>query len=126
MSILSQLMKGQITWSQAAAETEQWAQNIVSHDQTLTETAGALLTDVKQAASNAISMADSALSSYILPAASATEAALDAALAAVTHGASVPLNPFVNDGIDRIAAAVKAEADAWSLKAKAQLAVPAP
>ena len=53
------------------------------------------------------------------------EAALDTALAAVTKGASIPFNGFVNDGIDQMAAAIKAEADAWALKAKAALAAPA-
>ena len=126
MSILTALLEHKITWDQAKTEAEQWAENLVAHDSTLTATTGALLSDVKQAASNAIDMADTALGAVIGPAATATETALDAALAAATKGVSTPFNIFINDGIDRIAGAIKAEADAWSLKAKAQLASTAP
>lgn len=122
MSILTQLIEGKITFHDAASQIESWARGIVAKDQTLTSTVGAVMSDVKQAASNAVEMADSALGAYIHPAALATEAALEGALAAVTKGASLPFNPFITDGVDKIAAAVKAEADAWALKTKAALA----
>jgi hypothetical protein len=126
MSILSELAHGRITFHQAASEAEQWASQVVAHDPILSGTAATLLTDVKQAASDAIGMADSALGQFIMPAAATVEGALDAALAKATGGVSIPFNHFVNDGIDKFASAVKAEADAWALKAKAQLASPAP
>lgn len=125
MSILTDLIEGKITFGQAAAEAGQWASNLVSHDSTLSGAAGAVLSDVKQAASNAVDMADTALGGYILPAAKGVEGLLETALAGATGGVSVPFNPLISDGIDRIANAVKAEADAWSLKAKGQLAAPA-
>jgi hypothetical protein len=125
MSILTDLFEKKITFAQAAQEAAKWASNLINHDPALSNAASAVLSDVKQAASNAVEMADTALGVAIIPAAKAAEVALDAALASVTKGASVAFNPFVNDGIDRMAAAVKAEADAWALKAKAALAAPA-
>jgi hypothetical protein len=125
MSILTQLFKGQITFSQAATQIETWGANIISKDATLKTAVTAVVSDVKQGASNAIDMADSALGQYIQPATAATEAALEGALSAITKGASLPFNPLITDGIDTIANAVKAEADAWALKTKASLTVPA-
>lgn len=125
MSILSELLERKITFSQAASQAAQWASNLIAHDPILSNAAGTVLTDVKQAASNAIDMADTAIGVAILPAAKGVEASLDAALASITKGASIPFNGFVNDGIDKMAAAIKAEADAWALKAKAALATPA-
>ena len=124
MSILTELLQKKITWAQAADKLGQFAQSIVHHDATTTTTAAALLSDVKQGASNAVDMADSALSAYILPAAAGVEALLETALASVTKGASIPFNPLISDGIDRIANAIKAEADAWALKTKGTLSAP--
>lgn len=125
MSILTDLFEHKITFSQAAQEAAQWASSLINHDPILSSTASAVLADVKQGASNAVDMADTALGVAIVPAAKVVEGALDAALASVTKGASVAFNPFVNDGVDRMAAAIKAEADAWALRVKAQLAAPA-
>lgn len=121
MSILTDLAEGKINFHVASQEVGQWAQNLVAHDPTLTAAAGAIVSDLKQAASNAVGLADTALGAFIVPAAKTVEATLDGVLAAATRGASIPFNAFVNDGIDQIAAAIKAEADAWSLKAKAAL-----
>ena len=125
MSILSDLLEHKITFHQAAQEVEDWVSKLVSHDATLTAAAGGVLADVKQAASNAVEMADTALGAWIIPASKSVEATLDNSLSGVTHGASTPFNPLINDGIDRIANAVKAEADAWALKAKHSLLPPA-
>jgi hypothetical protein len=122
MSILTDLIEHKTTWKEAATQVENWVTSVLNHDQTLAATIQAVESDVKQAASNAVDMADSALGAYIGPAAKAAEAALEGALAAATRGVSLPFNPFITDGIDKIAAAVKAEADAWALKAKATLA----
>lgn len=126
MSILSDLLNKKITFSQAAAQAAAWASTLIAHDPVLSTTASAVLSDVKQGASNAVEMADTALGAIIGPATLATETALEAALAAATKGASVPFNPLISDGIDRIASAVKAEADAWALRTKASLVPPTP
>lgn len=124
MSILTDLAEGKITFSQAAAEALGWSEKIIAADPVLTNAASAVLADVKQGASNAVGALDTAIGAAVLPASKAVEAALDASLASLTKGVSIPFNGFVNDGIDQMAAAIKAEADAWSLKAKAALAAP--
>lgn len=125
MSILTDLLSKKITFAQAATEAGAWASSLVAKDPILTAAAGAILSDVKQAASNAVMAADTMVGAAILPAAQGVEVALDGALASLTKGASIPFNGFINDGIDQMANAIKAEADAWALKAKAALAAPA-
>lgn len=122
MSILTDLLEHKISFSQAAEAAVQWARTLVAHDASLTAAAEAVLSDVKQAASNAVDLADTAIGSAIVPGAKAVETALDAALARLTGGLSIPFNGFVDDGVDRLAAVIKAEADAWALKVKANLA----
>jgi len=122
MSILSDLRAGKITWSQAAAEVVAWGEKIVTGDPTLTAAVGAVVSDVKQAASIAVDDADAAFAKFIGPATATLETGLDTALAGYTHGLSLTFNPLINDTIDKIAAAATAEANAWALKAKAALA----
>lgn len=126
MSILTDLIEQKITFSQAASEAEACAAKLIGNDATLTAATGSILSDVKQAASNAVDMADSALASYILPASKAVETALETALAGATKGLTIPFNPLISDGIDTIANAIKAEADAWALKTKAALSTTPP
>ena len=124
MSILTDLMEKKITWHVAETEAEQWASNIVAHDPALSAAAGTILSDVKQAASNAITLADTALGQWIVPASKGVEVALETFLAGATKGVSVPFNSFVSDGIDAAVAAAVAEAHAWGLRTKARLAAP--
>lgn len=127
MSILSDLFKGKTTPIQALAQIEAWGAKIVGSDPTLQNAVSGVITDVKQAASTAVDMIDTAVGVAVMPAAAGVEVSLDAALATITKGGSIPFNGFVNDGIDTMAQAIKNEADAWALKAKAALATaPAP
>ncbi len=122
MSILSDLRAGKITWTQAIAEVVAWGEKIVAGEPALTNAVGAVVSDIKQAASDAVSDADAAFAAFIGPATASLESSLDTALAGYTHGFSLILNPLINDTIDKIAAAAVAEANAWALKAKASLA----
>ena len=122
MSILTDLLSKKITFSQAVSEVEAWAAKILTGDPSLTSAVGAVVSGVKQAASDAVSDADQAFASFIGPATQALESDLDAALAGYTHGISLVFSPLINDIIDRIAAAAVAEANTWALKAKAALA----
>jgi hypothetical protein len=122
MSILSDLRAGKITWTQAVSEVVAWGQKLIAGDPALTTAVGAVVSDVKQAASNAIQDADTAFAAFIGPATTTLEAGLDAALAGYTKGLSLTFNPLINDTVDKIAAAAVAEANAWALKAKAALA----
>lgn len=126
MSILTELMHHQITWDQAKAKAEQWAQALSSSDPALATAIGDSLSAVKQGASNAIALADTALNNHFADMTQAVEAAVDAALVKVSGGAALPAVPLVNGVIDQIAASAKAVADAWALEAKAKLAQPNP
>jgi hypothetical protein len=124
MSIISDLLEKKITFSQAATETVQWGENLINHDPALTADAAAIISSVKQSASDAITVGESALGAIILPAAKQVETALETALSAATHGLSVPFNPMISAGIDTIANTIHGQIDAWALKAKADLASP--
>lgn len=124
MSILTELMHGKITFSEAASKAGAWASAIAAHDPALTAAAGAALSVLKQGASDAISIGATALGEHLAPAADAIEAALDVALAKVTGGGSVSFNPLIDAGIDNMAGIAKKAVDAWALEAKAKLSAP--
>lgn len=119
MSILLQLFHKQITFHEAAAKVEQWGVQVTP---VLGAAVPELVSDVKQAASDAISMADTFVGSHAMTVAASLEVALEGALGTLTHGISTPFNPLISDAIDRLALAAKQQADAWSLEAKAKLA----
>lgn len=125
MSILNDLIKGKITFQTAVVEAEQWAANIVAHDANLAPAAAAVLSDIKQGASNAVELAGSELGGLIGGVTSPLEAALDGLLAKASGGATLPFNALINHSIDTIASAVQAEITAWTAKTKASLAKPA-
>lgn len=122
MSIVSQLLHGDITFGQAARQAEEWASKVAASDPALTQAAGVLLSAAKQGASDAIALADTALGPLVTTAAKALEVELDAALNAATKGASLPLNAITDTMIDTIARTMVATAHTWALNAKAALA----
>lgn len=126
MSILSDLLAHKITFSQAVTEAEQWAANLVKNNPAATAAAGAALSDFKQAASNAVDLADKAVGALLQPATVTIEAAADAALARAIGPGAVALSPIVDSGIDNAAAMLKAVIDASAMKAKAALQPAAP
>ena len=126
MSILSKALRHQITWGDAASQIGQWATNLVRNDATASAAVGAITTAVKQGASDAIGLADTALADHFAELTDAAHAAADAALVKVSGGALLPAVPLVNGVIDQIALASKAAIDAWALQAKANLAPATP
>lgn len=80
--------------------------------------------DVKQGASDAISIVNTGFQASALTVSKAIEAALDAELATLSNGAALPLVPLVNTGIDDLTSIATSTANAWALKAKAALAPP--
>lgn len=122
-SIITQIWTG-ITKDFTAAET--WIDNAVAAVKKAlpgaATTLDAIGSDIKQAASDAIGMADSALIGIAPAATKAVEVAADAALTAYTGGLALPLTPLTNDGIEKVEALIVSTANAWSLKAKAALA----
>jgi hypothetical protein len=125
MSILSDLLKKKITFGQAAEQVEAWGVSLIKANPTATADVNAVVSSVKQAASNAVSYADTELATYLTPATEATEVAVDTMLAGLTKGASTFANPLINSGIEQAADALKAVIDAGVMKAKAALATPA-
>lgn len=82
------------------------------------------VTDLKQAASDALGMANSGLTGGEPALVAGVETALDGALSVATGGATLPLNPLVNAGITDIATLATNAVSAWLLKQQASLAPP--
>lgn len=121
MSILLDAITGKTTRTTAEQRLNAWLTRIGLAPGVEALTAD-VVTGAKQTLSDAISMADSALDSNFARIVSNTETALTAELAALTKGATIPLNGLISDGIDRLANAAKKAADLWALEAKANLA----
>lgn len=127
MSILTNLLEGKITWGQAVTQIESDIASVASKSQAGALVLSGLESIVKQGASDAITIGQTAAADYLGPLSKAAELALDAALTTATKGIATPFTPLVNSGIDQIVNFAQAEINAWSLKAKAALtAVPTP
>lgn len=125
MSILTDLIAKKITFSTAAAEAGQWLSRLVSGNAIAQQAAATVLTDLKQAASNAVALADGALGPIVLVGSTAVEAAANSALASALGPSAGALTPAVDHAIETISQALKAEIDAAATKARASL-TPAP
>lgn len=79
----------------------------------------AMQSELKQAASNALGALETSAMVYAPTATKAIEGIFDNALAALTGGVSVPLNPLLNSGIEQIEGHLVAAIRAKSIKAKA-------
>lgn len=130
MSIISDALKGKITWAQATQEIGNWFAQIghrVMSDPTASQAANDLQTIVKQGASDALGLADTAISDHLGEATSAVESAADAFVLKVTGGLALPAVPLLNAGIEKsfsiLHAALHAKELEW--KAKLQPASPA-
>lgn len=119
MSILTQLAHGEITWAQADAKVAAWVEK-VEENPLVAAGVTAIGPVIKQAASDSIDWAETAIGAIAAPATATIEATLDGILVKLPLGSE--LTPFVNDGIDKIVAMAVAEAQAWGLKVKGQLA----
>ena len=123
-SIISQIVTGvETVWVNIVKDVETDAQKIIAAlGPTVQTQVNAVVSDIKQGASNAISMADSALNNAAPAATSAVEAAADAALVKYTGGLALPLVGATNDAIEGIENLLVSTANSWALKAKAALA----
>jgi hypothetical protein len=127
MSILSQLRDHKITFAEAAKEVEDWAANLVSKSPPAVHQAiGSLVADVKQAASDALSVGDTLAGPLINTAADAAGSAFSAAASAYLGPFGGVVTPAALDAIDRIRDGVKAELDTLALELKSQLATASP
>lgn len=119
MSIFSDLLHGKITFSEAVAQTAAWAARLPGAAQAGADVMG----DLKQAASDAVSFADTTAGLLIGDGAVALEA-LVAGLFVKLGPIGTTLTPLVDAGIDKTAGILKAAIDAEAAKAKAALASP--
>lgn len=122
MSILSSLFRGKITFSTAATQIEAWAAQTVDANPALAETAGAVVSDLKQAASDAIGAADSMAGPLLAAGADVVSQAFDVAAKAYLGPFGAVVSPAAHDAIDRIRDGLKAAIDAEALALKASLA----
>ena len=107
MSILSQLLHKQISWSQAASEIEGWFGHLPAPIQA---DAQAAKTQLKQSASDALGLADTALGPIFAAGAVAAEGAANTAFTALGVSAlSVPADAAIVKLGDVLKGAIDAE-----------------
>ncbi len=124
MSILSDAWNKKITWTTAVSEISQYVAKAFGGNAVAAAAEAVVLADLKQAASNAIGYADTALGALIAPAATNIEATVNAAIATAIGPAATLVTPAVDHAIETIVAALKAEIDMAAVKARAALAPP--
>lgn len=124
MSILSQLAEKKITWAQASTQIENWFGKIGgAAPATVQADLNAAKEDLKQAASNVLGLADTALGPIIATATTAVSAAVQGALtSAIGPVAASAASPVTTTGIQQIGAALKAQIDEEIARAQAALA----
>lgn len=129
MSIVLDLLKGKITWDTAEAEIEGWGAKIVSNfenDPAVVAATGGVVSDLKQAASDALSTADTLAGPIIAAAAETMSAAITAAATAYLGPFGANASAAAHDAIQKIGDGVKAEVDAVIAQLQSQLKAPPP
>ncbi|MGZ5183591.1 MAG: hypothetical protein ACXWCO_00665 [Caldimonas sp.] len=126
MSILSQLLNRKITFDQAVQEAAQWFDALLAHAPApIQQGVSQALSDFKQAAGNAVALADTALGPILATANLAVNVAVNTAInTAVGPAAGGQLTPAVDAGIDSIVNALHAEIDAVAAAVRAKLVTP--
>lgn len=128
MAIITDALKGKITWPQAAQEIGAWFSQVgkrVLSDPVASQAANDLQNVVKQGASNALALADTELGQHLGEATSVVEGAADTLLLKATGGVAAPAVPFMNAGIEQAIGILKSALDAKELEWKAKLQTPA-
>lgn len=119
MSIVSTLIRKKITFGTAVAQFGTWLGQVVGQNVVLSQAGTDMLSTLKQAASDAIAMGDTALVDHADELATAVAAAVNAALTAATGGKSAPASPIVSAGIKQLVniAVTAAHAEALAFEA---------
>ncbi len=129
MSILSQLFAGKVSFDQAVAQGERWFSALLGKAPPgVRAVASQGLSDFKQAASNAVALADTDLGPIMAAGVTLVEGAATTALtAAFGTPAAMQLTPGVDAGIAAIVNGLHAEIDAVAAQFRASIiAAPAP
>ena len=112
MSILSELQNGKITLEQAWQQAEAWGASIIAKaPASVTADINAAVTDVKAAASAAVTVGEELAGPIIDTAAQAAGTAFASAASAYSARSATAITPAALDAIDRIRDGVKAELD---------------
>lgn len=123
-SIIAQIFNGAVTvWDDVKADIEKDAAKIEAVlGGASSPGVAAVVTDIKQGASDALSTASAMVATYEPKFVTGLEALADAALSTYTGGLALPLVALTNEGIEKLSAAGASALQAWALKAKAALA----
>lgn len=123
MSILSDLLNGKITFGQAVTEGGQWFSAILAKAPPEVQSdVAAGLSDFKQAASNAVMLADTALGPILAVGTVAVESAANVALTSIAGPAVAgQISPGLDAALSQGAAALKAEIDAVAAQVRAKI-----
>lgn len=126
MSILTDLLQKKISFSQAVSQGEAWFSSILTHAPSAVQSdVAAGLSDFKQAASDAVALADTALGPILVVGTTTVEAAANTAItAAVGPALSAALTPAVDAGITSVTNALHAEIDAVAAQIRSKLVTP--
>lgn len=124
-SILMDLINRKNTWGTAAQRFEQWGSRIVASfrsDPAAAAVAGAVVSDLKQAASDLVTLGDSLAGPIIAAGAAAVETSVDAAFSSYFGPAAPIASKATHDSVDRIASGFKSFIDAKAAEFKANMA----
>lgn len=127
MSIVSDALGKRITWGTATAQIGQWFSQILGPNASAeaAQQAGALMADLKQSASDAIGLADTALGPILAAGALAAEVAADTALKAAIGPLATVVTPAIDTAITQAENALVAAIRARSVAMRASLSKPA-
>jgi hypothetical protein len=125
MSLVTQLIEKKITWTQFAAGVEAWtAKEFGLQPAAVQADVQAAQDDLKQVASTALGLADTAVGGFITTGTAAAEVAANTFIMSASGGIAAPLTPGLDAtiaaGANALKAAIDAEVAAWraSLTAK--------
>jgi hypothetical protein len=122
-SIITQIWNAEVKdFDEAEAWIDQQIAKVEAVFPSATATINAVSSDLKQAASDAIGDADTALNTIAPAFTTAVEAGADAALTKYTGGLALPLVGLTNDAIQKVVALGTSTLNSWALKVQAALA----
>lgn len=124
MSILSDAWTGKTTWQTAATRIETDVAKAFASNPIATQASSQILTDLKQAASDAVGMADTLLGQLIGPATVTVEGTVNALLASAIGPFAGVVTPAADAALVTASNALKAAIDAQVVAFRAKMATP--
>lgn len=122
MSIVTDLIEKKITFSTAVSQFGSWLGKTLGSDQALNTAGADALSVLKQGASDAIALGDTALASHASELATGVAALINATLVKATGGVSAAASPMISAGIRQLVGIAVNAAHAEALAFEASLA----